>query len=268
MTAMFTYEEGSILLRLLIAHVITDFFLQPDSWVENKKKNQWKSKYLLPHALLAGVLSAIFLWDVHYWLVALVIFLTHYIIDGIKLQLDANLAKQSSQINGLSRKKLRNFIFDQTAHLLVILGVWLYIIQGTSKLNISKVLFDYHVLLYLAGYLVILKPTGYLIHMFTNRWADSLDLNDSLKDVGKWIGMMERIIILTLVILNQFAAIGFLVTAKSLLRLIDKPDVPSAVNSSQNFSARKHTEYVLVGTFLSFSVALAIGMLIKLFLKF
>lgn len=37
MMQVFTYSEGSILLRLLLSHVLTDFFLQPNSWVKDRK---------------------------------------------------------------------------------------------------------------------------------------------------------------------------------------------------------------------------------------
>ncbi|MET0242383.1 MAG: hypothetical protein ABW174_02895 [Flavitalea sp.] len=164
----------------------------------------------------------------------------------------------------LSRLKLRSFITDQLAHIVVIVGAWLIMINGLDKLNFPQITFDYKILVYLTGYLIVLSPAGFLIQMFTNRWIDNLDFNDSLKDVGKWIGMMERVIILTMLLLGQFAAIGFLVTAKSLLRLIDKPDNLTPLNPSKKFSARKHTEYVLAGTFLSFSIALATGMAIRL----
>ena len=36
--SFFTYEDGSLLVRLLIAHCLTDFFLQPDHWVADKKQ--------------------------------------------------------------------------------------------------------------------------------------------------------------------------------------------------------------------------------------
>jgi len=268
MMAMFTYTEGSILIRLVLAHLVTDFFLQPDKWVEDKRQKRWRSTYLPVHASLAGILSLLFLWDFSQWSIASIIAVTHYIIDGVKLSSDHKLDKKKPIPDGIFPKKLSSFLIDQAAHLVVTLLAWLWIIKGIQKLQIQEIIFNYHVLLYLIGYLVILNPTGYIIGMFTSRWTNELDLNDSLKDVGRWIGMMERLIILTLVLLNQFAAIGFLVTAKSLLRLIDKPEASSLANGNSKFSSRKHTEYVLVGTFLSFSIALATGMMIKLFLKF
>ncbi|MET0242384.1 MAG: DUF3307 domain-containing protein [Flavitalea sp.] len=85
MNPMFTYEEGSLLLRLLIAHLATDFFFQPTAWVENKRKYRWKSGLLPLHAILAGALSLLFLWNLDQWPRALIISVTQYINDGKKL---------------------------------------------------------------------------------------------------------------------------------------------------------------------------------------
>ena len=67
---------------------------------------------------------------------------------------------------------------------------------------------------------------------------------------GKLIGIFERIIILTLVLLNQYEAIGFLITGKSIIRFADK-------NSDLK------SEYVLVGTMMSYALAILIGVITK-----
>ena len=54
-------------------------------------------------------------------------------------------------------------------------------------------------------------------------------------------------------LLNQLAAIGFLIAAKSILRYGDK----------DSKGARKQTEYVLIGTLLSFTMAIIIGLLVR-----
>lgn len=267
MTPVFTYDEGSILLKLIVSHIITDFFIQPDRWIADKKNRGWKSKYLLLHSLIAGVLALVLLQDKHDLKWALFISVSHYIIDVLKITIDRRIERAASlNETAKSKKYLSSFIADQIAHCVILVFVWLSVIHGFDKIKPADTLFSYRVLLRLAGYLIILNPTGYAIGIFTRRWLNELNMQDSLKDVGKWIGMMERIIILTLVLLNQFSSIGFLITAKSLLRLIDKPDISSGAIPPV-FSSRKHTEYVLVGTFLSFSVALFVGILINFLLQ-
>jgi hypothetical protein len=261
MMQVFTYSEGSILLRLLLSHVITDFFLQPNSWVEHKKEKGWRSPYLLVHALLAGALAWLLLWDVHMWPWAIIISVSHYIIDGIKLSFNRRIQRSDRDEAWKAKRNLSSFLADQAAHVLVLIAVWLTIIHGGDRIQWKELLFNYRVLLCALSYLLVLSPAGYCIGMFTQRWASELNMDDSLKDVGKWIGMMERVIILTLILMHQFASIGFLITAKSLLRLVDKPEA-LLTGEPVHFSPRKHTEYVLVGTFLSFSVALFVGLLL------
>ena len=42
----------ALIIKLLIAHVIGDFVLQPNSWVEDKKNKTYKSKYFFLHGLV------------------------------------------------------------------------------------------------------------------------------------------------------------------------------------------------------------------------
>jgi hypothetical protein len=107
------------------------------------------------------------------------------------------------------------------------------------------------------GYLIILWPSGILVKELTAKWREQIEneseKKDSLNKAGLWIGFLERTLALTFILVNQFSAIGFLLAAKSILRLN-----PSDVNKT-----RKNTEYVLLGTLLSFTVTIVIGLLLK-----
>ena len=46
-----------IFVKLLLAHLIGDFLLQPTSWVEDKEKNKQKSLYLYLHTFLHGAIA-------------------------------------------------------------------------------------------------------------------------------------------------------------------------------------------------------------------
>lgn len=255
MTPFFTYEEGSILVRLLIAHCLTDFFLQPNKWVQGKRKHLWKSNYLWYHGLLTGAVAWLFLADWNLWWIVLFITTTHLLTDGYKLQAERKWG------SGIAP-----FLIDQAVHFLFLLISWLWIINGWHKLNelIQHYLPDYRLLIRVLGYLLMMGPVGYVIHFLTRKWQADLNPEDSLKDAGKWIGILERVLTLTFVFTNQFGAIGFLITAKSVLRVIDKPDKPTGEPTlTKPFSSRKRTEYVLIGTFLSFSIAIFTGLLIN-----
>jgi hypothetical protein len=250
----FSYEEASILVRLLIAHCLTDFFLQPNKWVSQKRIKGWSSKYLWYHGLLTGLVAWIFLGSLQLWWAALLILITHIVIDGIKLK------SEKKKGSGLAL-----FLADQLSHIVIILLAWLSIINGWSKLIPATTgLPNYPTLLRVLGYLIMTGPVGYIIQFLTRKWLHEINPEDSLQNAGKWIGILERILTLTFVFINQFGAIGFLITAKSLLRVIDKPDKPNGEPTLiKPFSSRKRTEYVLIGTFLSFSIAILTGLIIN-----
>ncbi|WP_139822890.1 hypothetical protein [Massilibacteroides vaginae] len=75
------------------------------------------------------------------------------------------------------------------------------------------------------------------------------DNKNDIERAGRWIGTLERIMAMGFVLLQQYTAIGFIITAKSVLRYNDRET--------------GKTEYVLIGTLLSFGSALLIGKGIK-----
>ena len=76
--------------------------------------------------------------------------------------------------------------------------------------------------------------------------------HDTLGTAGMWIGILERLIIFMLVLYNQYAAIGLLTAAKSILRFRE--------------AEGKRTEYVLIGTLISVGTALFMGLLVSRYL--
>jgi hypothetical protein len=69
-----------------------------------------------------------------------------------------------------------------------------------------------------------------------------------LKDGGKQIGRLERALIFAFILVGEPTGIGFLVTAKSILRFEEAKRQPVA-------------EYVLIGTLWSFGLAMALAWL-------
>ncbi|WP_340105602.1 hypothetical protein [Rhodohalobacter sp. 8-1] len=72
-------------------------------------------------------------------------------------------------------------------------------------------------------------------------------------NTGRVIGMLERIFIYSFAISGQFAAIGFILTAKGVVRYHD-------------FEDRAFAEYVLIGTLLSALLAMAVALMVKTFI--
>lgn len=74
-----------------------------------------------------------------------------------------------------------------------------------------------------------------------------------MPNAGKWIGYLERILILTFILTSNIEGIGFLLAAKSVFRF-------GELNKTKDI---KITEYVLIGTFASFTIAILLGFGIK-----
>ena len=115
---------------------------------------------------------------------------------------------------------------------------------------------DETLLAIVAGYVIVIFPIGFLIGKATERWSKEILKNnedESLQNAGRYIGIFERILVLTFILTGNFSAIGFLIGAKSILRFSDTK------------GTRKQTEYVLIGTLMSFSICIIVGLLVRLF---
>ncbi len=235
---MYTTSQLLIVLKLLIAHILGDFFLQSNTWVKDKEQRSYKSPYLYAHAGLHFLLTWLFLNSWNQWIISFVIAISHLCIDVGKLIIDRR-----------SRSTVRNFLFDQAAHLVVLILAWLYLIDRDVTYLWSNLLSDADSLIIIATFLLGTFPVSILINIATRRWQEQLNLHSTggLDQAGLWIGIVERIIIIILIFVHHYDAIGFLIAAKSLLR----------------FSEEKHatpkSEYVLIGTLLSYGSAIALA---------
>lgn len=229
----------NLLLRLVVAHLLTDFVLQPTAWVNQKKQKKYRSAKLYLHVLVAGITSYLFsgLWD-NWWL-PLVIMVTHFFIDLWKLNRPENV---------------RYFVIDQLLHVLVIIIVWasLFYDLHTVQCYFAQLVQNTKLWLIITGYILVTWPLGIIVGIATDKWRIAAEVSkDGLQKAGVWIGFFERLLILTFILSNQFAAVGFLIAAKSILRFSDKENT------------QKKTEYVLIGTLMSFAAAVIIGILIS-----
>ncbi|MFD2518323.1 DUF3307 domain-containing protein [Salinimicrobium flavum] len=234
----------SLVLKLLLAHILGDFVLQPDHWVEKKRKKKHKSAALYLHlGIHALALFVLLQFDLTYLIGIGVILVTHFFIDLLKLTLENRMHKGWL------------FVLDQLAHLLVILLVVYAYHPFTIDLN---PLFEPSSLLLIFAVLFLTSVSGILMRLLMSRWELPEDsAEDSLPKAGKYIGMLERLFVFTFIVLQQWAAIGWLIAAKSILRFSDLSRAKD----------RKLTEYVLIGTLLSFGLAIGAGLLYLLLHK-
>lgn len=230
-----------ILLRIFVAHLLADFFLQRYSWIKGKRTGIG-SPYLYYHVAIVGVLTYLLLGDWDHWQLPLFVAFTHLLIDWWK----------STQ-----RDSAFTFVLDQLLHIAVLVLAWLvylgYDIAATIQWLAATDGTTFWVVT--GSYLLVLRPIGFLIGKVTERWEQELSrlptTFQGLSLAGTWIGYMERVIILTFILLGQYSAIGFLIAAKSIFRFSGKVD---------DESGHKQAEYILIGTLMSFLLAIFIGL--------
>jgi hypothetical protein len=222
---------------MLLAHVLGDFVFQPKGWVEHKLKQRHKSKYLYFHILIHLLaLLVVFRFDFNYWPVFVIVPISHLIIDLTKINLNETLNARWL------------FMMDQLAHIAVILALTFYYFPDFS---LSQELFSEKALLLFLCLILLTSVGSVLIQVLMSRWIVAEDKeNQSLPAAGKYIGMLERLFIFGFVVLGQWSAIGFLITAKSVFRFGDLSRAKD----------RKLTEYILIGTLLSFGLAILTGL--------
>lgn len=227
-----------LIIKLLIAHVIGDFVLQPNSWVEDKKSKTFKSKYFYLHGLI-HLISLIILLEFNwsYWLSILIIVVSHLIIDLLKLNLEE---KNNSRLL---------FVLDQLLHLAVI-SVVVYF--NTPYIIELEKIYSTKLLLLVLAILTISFVSSIIMKIIMSKWVLEEDKSeDSLESAGKYIGILERLFVFSFILLNQWSAIGLLIAAKSVFRFGDLSRAKD----------RKLTEYILIGTLISFGLAISIGLL-------
>lgn len=230
-----------IFIQLILAHLLGDFILQPNSWVADKEIKKLKSKYLYLHVFIHTILSFIFLWDIQLWWVAVLIGVSHYIIDACKLNFQTHKSKKNW------------FFVDQALHVLVIAGVFFYFEEFNFEF-----LKNQELLKIVMAALFLTSPASIFIKILLSSWTPvpetASDIQtESLSSAGKYIGILERLLVFTFITVNHWEGVGFMVAAKSVFRFSDLAQAKQ----------RKLTEYVLIGTLLSFGMAVLTGILIK-----
>ena len=222
------------LIRLLIAHLLTDFLMQPASWIRARNKGHFRSWQIYVHGAITGLVAWILIgWA--YWPVALVILGSHILIDGWK---------------SFRPQTLGYFIADQFFHFLVIGACFVVLFVPVPEIGnfwtgISRDLGFWKLVF---AVILLTTPCGFLIGKMTERWRNQIVPHpESLAHAGQWIGIIERLIVLVLVLHGQYDAIALLIAAKGIIRFNekDRPEIK--------------TEYLVIGTLLSIGIALAVG---------
>ena len=229
---------------LLAAHALGDFVFQTRRDVQEKHRPAVLIKHGMIHAALAYVLVGV----PSAWPIPLLILATHLAIDFAKTR--------------LSGGGLRAFVADQVAHLLVLAGiasVWAARMESSMWMDEFGATYAAAVVM-LAGFVLTVRMGAFFVDFAVAPFLEQIDLQNTpqqrvrgLRDGGRTIGQLERALIFVFVLVDQFAAIGFLIAAKSIFRF----------GELRERSNRMEAEYIIIGTLISFLWAVLIALLTR-----
>lgn len=244
-----------LLILIFTGHLLGDFYFQSTNLATNKDSSHI---YLIKHGIiyLASMFIVIIpILGLNYigWVILLAIL--HFFIDGLKFYFNKHCRKFSKGFT---------YALDQLLHVISILLVSLLIykfanpIQYTlavAKIDNFFTAFNFSVSKVLKwGFAIIFiaKPTSISIDKTLEKYKP-ITIKPQDKGhtgAGALIGMLERLIILLMLSQNQYSAIGFVLTAKSIARYNKIVEDP------------QFAEYYLLGTLLSFIFVLVIHLLV------
>lgn len=235
-----------LLLLLLTAHFIGDFYLQPEKWVKCRNDNHIKSIGLWKHFLVHTILNtAVFLISdlsfIQSTMAIGLISISHLVTDYWKSH---------------RKKNLTYFLIDQLIHILIINLVWVYFSGFTLEqiTNFIGNIFTAKNMIIGISYILVCKPASVIISLALKKHTDGLIKDNENQDVGlvsagSWLGYIERCLAISFIFMGQFAGIGFLVATKTIFRFGD-------LTKNKDM---KLTEYMMLGTLLSYAIALLVG---------
>ena len=239
---------------LLLGHVIGDFYLQTRKIAAQKEKNiAW---IFLHGGLYTASMFAVCLpfMTGELAIAAMAASGLHLLADGIKHIVLAALSKKGRKSQAQGRNA---FFIDQIFHLITILVVANFLASGASGIRPCEFLDTFIgrigipltvVLSFLLSLLLVHKPANITIQKLLLPFKPASDIDEKSNNAGRFIGTVERIIMLVLISLGQFAAIGLVLTAKSIARY-------DRISKEKDFA-----EYYLLGTLVSTLIVIVISL--------
>jgi hypothetical protein len=231
--------------KILLAHALTDFVFQPDFLAENKDK----IATLIVHTLIFLLLSVVILLPTFSYqtvaaLVCLALF--HGFVDYLK-----NLIQK-----GTAKNHWLYFLGDQVLHVLGIgvvvffldrerLDAWINLLSTSwSKPSLFLFVSLSVAIVFGGGFFTGVLCTGFLSRLNSEK-------RPGIERAGRYIGILERSLVLTAVLFGKMEFIGYIFAAKSIARYPEMKD-------GSHFA-----EYYLIGTLTSISIAFFGGLLLK-----
>lgn len=228
----------SYYLILLLGHILGDYYFQREKL--SKAKNEKLSALFIHCGVYAILVFAVMRLAFFKGFLYAFIFiaLSHLIIDLLKFLFINNVSYYESF-------KRNIYIADQLLHLICIgIGAYMLMNRVVVSYSITQIFNTINVDCYMLIKIIILfllmhKPANITIKKLIE-WYKPFESNieETRKSTGAFIGTIERYIILILLFLNQYSAIGLVLTAKSIARY-------------HELENKEFAEYYLIGTLLS-----------------
>jgi len=229
-----------LIVKIVFAHLLGDFVLQTNKMVKDINEKGIKSISLFAHTAIHLILLLVVTgFESKYILGVWMLGFSHLVVD---IFTKIYLTKKINSIKVL--------LLDQVLHALCIASFVYYyypyaidwdIVIGKNAIALYSAL----VLLVYVSPIVIKK----IIEQFKFTVP-----NNGLDNAGKYIGILERLFIFLFVVLQRWEGIGFLLAAKSIFRFGD-------LKANKEI---KLTEYILIGTLISFGMGIGIALLYNL----
>lgn len=231
---------------LLAGHVLADFVLQSDALVADKANPQTRARALKRHYGQVVIAHAIPLALIHPAFAVIVSLLlggVHFVIDRWKLKKEQNFPAP-----------LRWFLWDQGLHLASLFFVAIWMTEFPYRdlaIEEGRLMFEWlDELLFLTMLALNARLGGFVVAEFLRRYkpspeasADAAAEDGEMLRTGRVIGMLERVLLFLILVQGEWAAVGFVIAAKSVVRF---PEL----------SKRAFAEYYLLGTLASFLFAI------------
>ncbi|WP_017258284.1 DUF3307 domain-containing protein [Pedobacter arcticus] len=226
-----------LILKITLAHLLGDFVFQTNKMVQDIQDKKFRSLYLYAHIVIHLLLILIATgFDKKYIIASIILALSHFAIDVITKVFLKN-----------SISTISNFLLDQFLHVIAIAVFIKHFYNYNIDLN--QIFSNQNYLLVIA-LISLTYVSSILIKKIIEIFNYPLP-NGGLKNAGKYIGMLERLFVFGFIVTSFWEGIGFLLAAKSIFRFGDLKENKDI----------KLTEYILIGTLLSFGVAILIGLL-------
>jgi hypothetical protein len=239
-----------LILLQFLAHLLADYIFQSQGW-SNGKSRKPVTKFHFYHVLVVFTCSWVLSLDPGYLGAALALTVIHFFTDVLKSYLVIR-AKEKG-IN-------KNYFFtDQLIHLFFLIIIPVAYQHWHGIHFVAE--FPLKTIAIVTAFVFCTKPANIVIKNILTAFSIAIPTEEhptvvrpeapgtekSLPNAGKLIGIMERVLTLALILVGQYGAVGLIIAAKSILR----------------FKDTQMNEYILVGTLLSFGLAVLPGILIS-----